>query len=52
MNQTTEGENTADHLQARAAHIPGCVVRQSGITLKDLAALRNQLHQLRQGLTS
>ncbi len=34
-------------LQAQAAHIPGCLVAQSGLPLKDLAALNQHIKRLR-----
>ena len=37
-------------LQTRAAHVPGCVARQSGIGLEALISLRDQLQQLRLAL--
>ena len=37
-------------LQTRAAHIPGCVARQSGIGLDALTSLRDQLQRLRLAL--
>lgn len=37
-------------LQARAAHIPGCVMAQSGLALPDLVALTRQIQSLRGGL--
>lgn len=37
-------------LQSRAAHIPGCVARQSGISLDALTSLRDQLQRLRLAL--
>ena len=37
-------------LQTRAAHVPGCVARQSGIGLEALTSLRDQLQQLRLAL--
>jgi len=34
-------------LQARAAHIPGCVLERSGLQLNELIALNQQIRQLR-----
>jgi len=35
------------HLQARAAHIPGCVLAQSGLQLNELMALNERIKHLR-----
>jgi MarR family transcriptional regulator, organic hydroperoxide resistance regulator len=37
-------------LQARAAHIPGCIVEKTGIALDDLEGLRDQITRLRDHL--
>lgn len=37
-------------MQSRAAHIPGCIIEKSGMTLTDLAALRDQINALRDHL--
>lgn len=37
-------------LQARAAHIPGCLLARSGLPLNDLVALNQQLKTLRAAL--
>lgn len=37
-------------LQARAAHIPGCVVAQSGLPLGELMALTQQILKLRRAM--
>lgn len=34
-------------LEARAAHIPGCILEKSGMTLQELTALRDQINRLR-----
>lgn len=39
-------------LQGQAAHIPGCVATQSGLTLKEVRALKQQINQLRSSLQS
>lgn len=39
-------------LQARAAHIPGCVASQSGMPLADIVALNQQLKTLRQAMAA
>ena len=37
-------------LQARAAHIPGCVLAQSGLQVGELMALNQQIKHLRAGM--
>lgn len=39
-------------LQARVAHIPGCVMAQSGLRLKEMNALKQQLQQLRAAINA
>lgn len=39
-------------LQARAAHVPACILEKSGMTLPALTALRDQINQLRGQLRS
>ena len=41
---------TGTQLQARVAHIPGCVVAQSGMALSELMALNQTIKQLRSAL--
>ncbi len=38
---------TGQQLQTRAAHIPGCLVRQIGLPLDELVALNQQIKKLR-----
>jgi MarR family transcriptional regulator, organic hydroperoxide resistance regulator len=39
-------------LESRAAHIPGCILEKSGMTLPELTALRDQINRLRGQLRS
>lgn len=43
---------TGRALQTRAAHIPACILKKSGMTLQALTALRDQINALRGQLRS
>ena len=42
--------DTGRGLQARAAHVPGCIVQQTGLTLDQISALRDAATALRDRL--